>query len=249
MRATPWPDGGDLVIGTENLTLTAPAAGALSLPPGRYVALRVRDTGIGMAPDIVARAFDPFFTTKPVGQGTGLGLSMIYGFARQSGGQVRIDSKPGQGATMWLYLPRHEGPMPDAAPYAPDRPDATATGGQSVLIVDDEPSIRMLAADILQELGYIASEAADAAAARAIIESTARLDLLITDVGLPGSMNGRQLADLARQIRPGLPVLIITGYAEHGLLESAALAPGMVVLPKPFTMDMLTARIKALLAK
>jgi PAS domain S-box-containing protein len=243
------PDGGDLIIATENLVLDRTAAGGLSLSPGPYVSLTVRDTGTGMTPDIAARAFDPFFTTKPIGQGTGLGLSMIYGFARQSGGQVRIDSTPGQGTTLSLYLPRHEGDLPEAASQAPaEMPGPDAGRGVSVLIVDDEPTIRMLAAEVLEELGYTTAEAADAASARAIIESSVCIDLLITDVGLPGGMNGRQLADLARQLRPGLPVLIITGYAENALVDSAGLAPGMLVLTKPFTMDMLATRIKGLMA-
>ena len=240
------PHGGRLVIETANRELDERGARMRDLPAGHYVSVCVTDTGAGMAPDVIARAFDPFFTTKPLGQGTGLGLSMVYGFVRQSGGQVRIHSQPGQGATICLFLPRH-GVAADADDGA--GPGAPATGrGERVLVVDDEPTIRMLVADVLGELGYTTTEAEDGASGLAILQSPARIDLLVTDVGLPGGMNGRQLADAGRALRPGLRVLFITGYAENAALGSNQLEPGMQVLTKPFPMEALASRIRELLA-
>ena len=242
------PDGGRLVIGTSNRWLDGDAALRRELPPGQYVSLDVSDTGTGMEPEVAARAFDPFFTTKPIGQGTGLGLSMIYGFARQSGGQVRITSEPGQGTTMRLYLPRHIGEadaadMPALAAAAP-----RAGQGETVLVVDDEPTVRMLAAETLQDLGYRVIEAADGAAGLQALRSDARIDLLVTDVGLPGGMNGRQVADAGRLLRPGLRVLFITGYADSAVVGNGHLEAGMHVLTKPFAMEALANRIKDLIA-
>lgn len=188
------PDGGRLMIETANRSLDERGARARDLPAGEYVSLYVSGTGTGMPPDVIAKAFDPFFTTKPIGMGTGLGLSMIYGFVKQSGGQVRIHSEVGRGTTVCLHLPRH---------------------GQTVLVVDDEATVRMLVAEVLEDLGYTAIEAADGAAGLKVLRSDARLDLLVTDVGLPGGMNGRQLADAARMARSDLKVLFITGYAEN----------------------------------
>ncbi len=216
--------------------------------PGQYLSLCVSDTGTGMPPDVIARAFDPFFTTKPLGQGTGLGLSMIYGFARQSGGQVRIYSELGQGSMVCIYLPRHHGEAGDLGQEA-DRHDEAprAVEGETVLIVDDEPTVRMLVADVLGDLGYSALEAEDGASGLNILQSRARIDLLITDVGLPNGMNGRQVADAARVIRPGLKVLFITGYAENAVVGNGHLDPGMAVLTKPFAMDDLAAKIRTLI--
>ena len=197
-----------------------------------------------MSADVVAKAFDPFFTTKPIGQGTGLGLSMIYGFAKQSGGQVRIYSAIGQGTTVCLYLPRHHGDV-SAAGDLPDLADAPrAEPGETVLVVDDEPSVRMLVAEVLEDLGYAAIEAAGGPSGLRVLQSDARVDLLITDVGLPGGMNGRQVADAARVTRPGLKVLFITGYAENAAVGNGYLEPGMQVLTKPFVMEALASRIR-----
>jgi CheY-like chemotaxis protein len=242
------PDGGRITIETANTWLDARGARLHALPPGQYVTLRVSDTGTGMTPDVVARAFDPFFTTKPIGMGTGLGLSMIYGFARQSGGQVRIYSEPGQGTTICLYLPRHLGAAEDGAglPALVEAPRAEQ--GETVLVVDDEPTVRMLVTEVLEELGYAAIEAADGASGLAVLSSPARLDLLISDVGLPGGLNGRQLADAARELRPDLKVLFITGYAENAVLGHGHLAAGMHVMTKPFAMEALAGRIKDILA-
>jgi CheY-like chemotaxis protein len=242
------PDGGRLTIETANRWLDERAAATRDLPAGQYVAVSVSDTGTGMPPDVIAKAFDPFFTTKPLGQGTGLGLSMIYGFARQSGGQVRIYSEPGQGALVSLYLPRHIGPSDEAEAPATTGEPPRAEHGETVLIVDDEPTVRMLVADVLSELGYTAIEAEDGAAGLRVLRSAARIDLLVTDVGLPGGMNGRQLADAGRALRGDLKVLFITGYAENAAIGHGHLEPGMHVLTKPFAMDTLASRIREMIA-
>jgi signal transduction histidine kinase/PAS domain-containing protein len=241
------PAGGRLTIETANRWMDDRAAKPLDLPAGQYVSLCVSDTGQGMAPEVVERAFEPFFTTKPIGMGTGLGLSMIYGFARQSGGQVRIYSEPGQGAMVCIYLPRYAGDVPDAetAPEAEALP--RAQDGETVLVVDDEPTVRMLVAEVLHELGYHAIEAGDGPSGLRILQSNARIDLLVTDVGLPGGLNGRQLADAARQHRPDLKVLFITGYAENAVVGNGLLETGMHVMTKPFEMDALSKRIGELI--
>jgi len=241
------PNGGTLGIETENRRLDARRAAELDLPPGQYVSLCVSDNGTGMPPDVAARAFDPFFTTKPIGMGTGLGLSMIYGFVTQSGGQARIHSTPGRGTAISIFLPRHEGPAdaPEDAAAASATP--RAEHGETVLVVDDEPTVRMLVTEVLEDLGYTAIEAADGAAGLKTLQTSTRIDLLVTDVGLPGGMNGRQLADAARLLRPELKVLFITGYAENAILSHAHLDPGMHVLTKPFAMDALAGRIKELI--
>ena len=241
------PGGGRLAIGTANTWLDAAAAKGLDMVPGAYVALSVADTGSGMPPEVIARAFDPFYTTKPQGQGTGLGLSMVYGFARQSGGQVRIDSTPRRGTTVTIYLPRHKGkPEPDrGGTELASAPQAGAN--EAVLVVDDEPTVRMLVGEVLRELGYTAIEAADGASALRVLQSQVRVDLLVTDIGLPGGIGGRQLADTARTTRPALRVLFITGYAENAAI--GPLQPGMQVMTKPFAMDALAARIRDMLGR
>ncbi|MFY9295024.1 MAG: PAS domain S-box protein [Methylorubrum rhodinum] len=240
------PGNGRITIETANKWLDAHAARERDLEPGQYLSLCVTDTGTGMSPDVIAKAFDPFFTTKPLGQGTGLGLSMIYGFVRQSGGQVRIYSEVGQGTTMCLYLPRHYGAAEDER-----LPELTAAPraeqGETVLIVDDEPTVRMLVTEVLQDLGYTAVEAADGPAGLKVLQSDVRIDLLVTDVGLPGGMNGRQVADAGRVLRPGLRVLFITGYAENAVVGNGHLEPGMAVITKPFVMETLAARIKEMI--
>jgi PAS domain S-box-containing protein len=243
------PDGGRMTIETANRWLDLEAARIHDVPPGQYLSLCVTDTGTGMSPDIIAKVFDPFFTTKPIGQGTGLGLSMIYGFAKQSGGQVRIYSEVGQGSTICIYLPRHYGEA-DAAPGDMAKiPIEFAQSGETVLVVDDEPTVRMLITDVLEDLGYAAIEAADSAAGLKVLQSDARIDLLISDVGLPGGMNGRQMADAGRERRHGLKVLFITGYAENSAIGNGHLAPGMEILTKPFAVDVLASRIRDLLSK
>ncbi len=241
------PSGGTLAIHTGNVTLDADGGAAHDLAPGDYVQLCVEDDGVGMSADVIARAFDPFFTTKPIGQGTGLGLSMIYGFVRQSGGQVRIASAPGEGATVCVTLPRHHGEAAGRASDGDGTPAPPAGRGETVLVVDDEPTVRMLVTEVLEDLGYQAIEAADGAAGLRALRSDAAIDLLVTDVGLPGGINGRQVADAGRALRPGLRVLFITGYAETAVLGHGHLEPGMHVLTKPFALATLAARIKALI--
>ena len=217
------------------------------MEPEQYVTLCVSDNGTGMTADVAAKAFDPFFTTKPLGEGTGLGLSMIYGFAKQSGGQVRIYSEVDRGTTVAIYLPRHYGEA-DAQPGA-IKLDALARSeqGATVLVVDDEPTVRMLVTDVLEDLGYASIVAGDSTAGLKVLQSGVAIDLLVTDVGLPGGMNGRQMADAARVKRPDLKVLFITGYAENAVLGHGHLAPGMAVLTKPFAMDAMAARIRSLI--
>jgi PAS domain S-box-containing protein len=241
------PEGGRLTIETANMWLDAHAARERDMQPGQYVAICVSDTGVGMSSGVKARAFDPFFTTKPTGQGTGLGLSMIYGFTQQSGGQVRIYSEEGEGTTVRIYLPRHQGEADEEQEQAMLSEAPRAEAGETVLIVDDEPSVRMLVTDVLEELGYAAVEAADGVAGLKLLESDMRIDLLITDVGLPGGVNGRQMADAARRVRPKLRVLFITGYAENASIGNGRLAPGMHMMVKPFGMEMLASRIKAII--
>jgi len=197
-----------------------------------------------MTPEVKARAFDPFFTTKPLGQGTGLGLSMIYGFVRQSGGQVRIYSELGQGTTMCLYLPRHFGKAVDADVAGAPAYAVEQARGETVLVIDDEPAVRMLIVDVLEETGYTAIEASDGPAGLRVLQSDARVDLLITDVGLPGGMNGRQVADAGRVVRPRLKVLFITGYAENAVVSGGHLDPGMQIITKPFAMEALAVKIR-----
>ena len=240
------PDGGAMTIRTANLQFDAKAARERELASGQYVSLSVIDTGAGMSPEVVERAFDPFYTTKPLGQGTGLGLSMIHGFVRQSGGQVRIRSEIGVGTTMTLYLPRFVGELDHAG--APERTaPADAGSGETVLVIDDEPVVRMLVCEVLQEAGYTCLEADDGPSGLQILQSSAHIDLLITDVGLPGGMNGRQVADTARTTNPDLKVLFITGYAESSVIGEGALEAGMQVITKPFAMTELGDKIRRML--
>jgi CheY-like chemotaxis protein len=236
------PDGGRLTIETANKWLDRHAADQRNLPPGQYLSLCVTDTGTGMSPEVIARAFDPFYTTKPIGQGTGLGLSMVHGFARQSGGEVRIYSEVGKGTTVCLYLPRHAG-EPDLLEL-----DRAAPGdpglGETILVIDDEESVRLLIMDVLEGAGYRVLGAGDGPSGLRILQGGAAIDLLITDVGLPGGVNGRQVADAARTSRPNLKVLFITGYAENAVVGNGHLDTGMAIITKPFALDDLTARVR-----
>jgi PAS domain S-box-containing protein len=241
------PDGGKLTLETANRWMDERSATQHAMAPGQYVALCVSDTGTGMSEEVIERAFDPFFTTKPIGQGTGLGLSMVYGFAGQSGGTVRIYSELGKGTMVCIYLPRHAGEA-----KAPETPDGIgeaprAAIGETIMLVDDEPLVRMIAGEALEELGYNLIEASEGATALKMLNSDKKIDLLVTDVGLPGGMNGRQLADAARVVRPGLKVLFITGYAENAVLNHGHLDHGMHVLTKPFQIEAFARRVKTLI--
>jgi len=238
------PDGGVLTFATSRVRCGGERRSELE--PGDYVTLSVSDTGTGMTADVMEKAFEPFFTTKPSGAGTGLGLSMVYGFVKQSGGHVKIESVEGLGSTITLYLKQAPN---DGSVDAPPKRDAAPEGrGEVVLVVEDDRHVRMLVMDVLEELGYGAKEASDANAAIPHLESKARIDLLITDVGLPG-LNGRQLADIARHHRPDLRVLFLTGYAAHASVRSEFLAQGMDLMTKPFELDALAAKIKEMLTR
>nr|WP_137830208.1 PAS domain-containing hybrid sensor histidine kinase/response regulator [Methylobacterium sp. L1A1] len=241
------PDGGRITIETANRWLDARAARQRDMPEGQYLSLCVTDTGTGMSPEVAARVFEPFFTTKPIGEGTGLGLSMVYGFAKQSGGQVRIYSELSVGTTVCIYLPRHYGTVDDEDGPATVSTLPRSEQGETVLVVDDEPTVRMLLTDILEDLGYTSIEAGDSVAGLKVLHSDVRIDLLVTDVGLPGGMNGRQMADAARERRPDLKVLFITGYAENAAVRNGHLAPGMAVLTKPFAIDTMAERIRSMI--
>jgi CheY-like chemotaxis protein len=240
------PNGGRITIETANKWLDERAARQHDMPEGQYLSLCVTDTGTGMTPDVVERAFEPFFTTKPIGEGTGLGLSMIYGFARQSGGEVRIYSEVGQGTTVCIYLPRHSSEVADEAVVSRSSELPRSELGATVLLVDDEPTVRMLLTEIVEDLGYTAIQAGDSVAGLKVLQSDVTIDLLVTDVGLPGGMNGRQMADAARVSRPDMKVLFITGYAENAVVGSGRLAPGMAVLTKPFPIETMAARIRSM---
>jgi PAS domain S-box-containing protein len=241
------PDGGRLTISTQNATVDAPiqeAGGALHT--GDYMVLCVADTGTGMSAELIAKVFDPFFTTKPIGQGTGLGLSMVYGFAQQSGGYARIESEEGAGTSVKLYLPRYRGALEQQVELG--RGKTLAAGeGETVLLVEDDSAVRLLIGEVLRDLGYRCVEAIDAHAALPMITSNARIDLLITDVGLP-RMNGRQLAEIARRHRPELRILFVTGYAEHATGVERFLEPGMELVTKPFTLDALALKIRDMIS-
>ena len=238
-------EGGQLRIETSNSLVEATASGhGGEIFPGDYVVVSVTDTGIGMPPDVIAKAFEPFFTTKPIGQGTGLGLSMIYGFVKQSGGHVHIKSEVGRGTTISIYLRRAragEGAANDIA----DVP-LLRGHGETVLVVEDDDSVRFTITELLKELGYAYFACPDAASAIPYLQSSSRIDLLLTDVGLP-NMNGRQLAELGRQYRADLKVLFISGYTEKATARAEFLGPGMQMLGKPFTVDVLSAKIRSVL--
>jgi PAS domain S-box-containing protein len=240
------PDGGRLHIATANVELDAAAvAGEPGARAGEYVCVSVSDTGAGMPPDVVARAFEPFFTTKPLGAGTGLGLSMIYGFVKQSDGHVRIASLVGRGTTVSLYLPRHAGPDAEEAEESA-APAARAAGHGTVLVVEDDATVRALIGEALEEAGYRVIAVADGPAGLRALETDGAVDLVVTDVGLPG-LDGRQMVDQARAVRPGLKVLFITGYAENTAFGSGHLAPGMEMITKPFAVDAFAAKVSAML--
>ncbi len=256
------PDGGTLMVSTGNVRLgPSDVTGHDGAKPGEYVEIAVADPGVGMDETTQARAFEPFFTTKPLGEGTGLGLSQLYGFVHQSDGIVRLESRLGQGTTVRLYLPRRElAAEGDARPgvlsrpadaelgegVRPDGADTLPNGrDRAVLLVEDEAAVREAVADRLRDLGYDVLEAADGPEALRLLQGDRGADLLVTDVGLPNGLNGRQIADVARERRPGLPVLFITGYAGTSL--EGQLAPGMAVIGKPFELDALIAQVQAML--
>lgn len=239
------PDGGRITVETANKWMDERGARERDLKPGQYISICVTDTGTGIPKDIADRIFDPFFTTKPIGQGTGLGLSMIHGFVRQSGGQVRVYSEPGTGTTMCLYFPRYSGAAEEE--QIPGSNVLASGAGETVLVIDDEPIVRMLIVEVVEEAGYVALEAQDGPSGLSILQSDSRIDLLITDVGLPGGMNGRQVADAARVTRPDLKVLFVTGYAENAVIGNGLVDHGMQVITKPFVTSDLASKIAELI--
>lgn len=239
------PSGGELTIRTSNTFLDGVSAPLeAGVEAGPFVCVGVTDTGAGMAPETLKRAFDPFFTTKPLGQGTGLGLSMVYGFASQSGGQAGIVSEVGSGTTVSIHLPRHRGDVIDAGAIGGPAVQAIPARHETVLVVEDELMVRDLVVELLSEMGLQVLQAVDGPSGLKVLESPAEIDLLVSDIGLP-IMNGRRMADEARRSRPELPVLFITGYAENATL--AGLEPGMELMTKPFSADAFTSRVRTML--
>jgi PAS domain S-box-containing protein len=238
------PDGGRLTIVASNLRVDADGEADPDGPDaGDYVVLEVSDTGVGMSAEVMARAIDPFFTTKPVGEGTGLGLSMVYGFAKQSRGHLRIVSEVGRGASVRLYLPRA---IQDAVNLEKPASDAPRGQGETILVVEDDATVRLVLADVLEELGYEVLQASDARPAIPILQSDHRIDLMLSDVVLP-HIDGRKLAEIARAARPELKVLFVSGYAENATLRSDFLDPGMDMLTKPFDLDVLGAKVRVMI--
>ncbi|GJD95889.1 ATP-binding protein [Methylobacterium iners] len=241
------PDGGKLTIETANSRLDeAYAQENVEVVPGQYVAVCVTDTGSGMSPEVVARVFEPFFTTKDVGRGTGLGLSMIYGFVKQSGGHVKIYSEEGQGTRVKLYLPRLFGAAAEEV-IVPAQAIPEGSREEVILVVEDDDDVRAYSAEVLRELGYEVVEARDAASALRVLEGISRLDLLFTDVVLPGGMTGRDLADAARSRWPALKVLFTTGYARNAIVHNGRLDADVEMIGKPFTFADLAAKVRDVL--
>ena len=237
------PHGGRITVSTASFVMgNRPDPAKRGLNEGEYILLSVTDTGTGMTPEVIARAFEPFFTTKPIGQGTGLGLSMVYGFIKQAKGYVQVESEPGRGSRVCLYLPVQHG---EAVTPVPESEPVLNGAGETILVVEDEPVVRSLVVEVLNDLGYQTIEAGDATEALPSLEDGQRIDLLITDVGLPG-MNGRQLADVARQHRPSLKVLFATGYAESATAKDF-LGKGMAVITKPFAIEAFASKVREML--
>ena len=240
------PNGGKLTLEADNVFLDQQYSAEAEIVPGPYVGIFVSDTGTGMGPETVAQAFEPFFTTKEIGRGTGLGLSQVYGFVKQSGGHVKIYSELGTGTTVKLYLPRYV--SPEAAREASPGLPAVPTGrGELVLVVDDDAEVRRMATEMLEELGYSTVDAGDAATALRVLATRRDITILFTDLGLPGGMNGRQLADEARRRHAGLRVLYTSGYPQNTIVHHGRLDPGVVLLMKPFTFRDLAAKLRSVL--
>lgn len=243
-RDAMMPGGGRLTLTMSNEWLSE-CREENDVPAGEYVLLRISDTGTGMPPEVLTRIFDPFYTTKPIGEGTGLGLSMVYGFVRQSEGQVTVTSVLGVGTTMCLYLPRYSGTMPTAESVEAQRVESAQ--GENVLVIDDETALREIVEEVLRDAGYRVFTAQDGPTGLLILDSNTPIDLLVTDVGLPGGLNGRQVADTARASRPGLKVLFITGYADAAVVGNGRLDEGMEVMTKPFDLSALVGKVHKLI--
>ena len=240
------PQGGELVLRTENVRLPQTQVGPNDvLPAGDFVRLTVQDTGTGMPQEVIDRAFDPFFTTKPIGQGTGLGLSMVYGFARQSGGFAAIESRLGQGTGVAIVLPRYAGESQDT-PVVEPLPEVVRGGGETILVVEDDEVVRTLAQETLQGLGYTVHTAATGTEGARLLNELGPVDLLLSDIGLPGGVSGKQLADAARASRPQMKVILITGYAQEAM-DADLLGQGIALLRKPVLIDVLLRKVQDVL--
>jgi len=241
------PEGGQLTLETSNAHIDVAYAATLpEVMPGQYVLVCVSDTGVGMDAATAAKVFEPFFTTKPVGQGTGLGLSQVYGFVKQSGGHVKIYSEVGQGTSVKIYLPR----LANAAEPEETMPDEFAPEGgneETILVLEDDDDVRAYSVEILRELGYRVVEAHDGSSALRLLERQTRVDLLFTDVVLPGGMTGAQVAIQARELRPGLKVLFTTGYARNAIIHHGRLDKGVQLITKPFSAADMAAKVRDVL--
>jgi CheY-like chemotaxis protein len=238
------PNGGRLTIETANVHLDERyAASQVEVLPGQYVLLAVTDNGTGMPPDVRAKAFDPFFTTKDVGHGTGLGLSQVYGFVKQSRGHVKIYSEVGEGTTIKIYLPRFHASA-EAAIDEPERIAPRGTNNEAILVVEDDPDVRAYSVETLREIGYHVIEAPTGREALRVLEANPKIAVLFTDIGLPGGMNGRQLADEAQKHRPNLKVLFTTGYARNAIVHEGRVDPGVELLTKPFSQAALAGKLR-----
>ena len=241
------PGGGKLTIETNNAYLDEDyAARHIGIPAGQYVLLAISDTGSGMPPEIVERIFDPFFTTKPLGAGTGLGLSQVYGFVRQSGGHIKVYSEPGHGTTVKVYLPRRYGEEPHDTALLTAAPSPRASDGETIMVVEDDESVRQLAVDSLIEMGYKVVSSSGAADALRLLGAGIAIDMLFTDVVMP-EMNGRKLAEEARRQRPGLKVLFTTGYTQNAIVHGGVLDRGVDLIVKPYPADKLARKIREIL--
>jgi nitrogen-specific signal transduction histidine kinase/CheY-like chemotaxis protein len=240
------PDGGQLTVETANAVLDEAQAARSGLAPGEYVLIAIRDTGGGMSPEVIDKAFDPFFTTKQSGAGTGLGLSQVYGFVRQSGGHVAIESEVGKGTTVRIYLPRYVGGAAPKLAEDESSPMPTGDGSVTVLVVEDEDGVRAHAVAALRELGYKVFDAAGAADALKVVDAHPEIELLFTDVVMP-EMNGRRLSDQVRQRRPDVRVLFTTGYTRDAIVHNGTIEAGVSLITKPFTLDQLARKVAEVL--
>jgi CheY-like chemotaxis protein len=240
------PNGGKLTIETTNAHLDENyTASYAEISVGQYVLICVSDSGAGMPKEVLSRAFDPFFTTKPIGQGTGLGLSQVYGFVKQSGGHVKLYSEPGEGTTVKIYLPRYTGAETKAEAEAV-APMPQGHSNEVILVVEDDDDVRGYSTECLRDLGFTVLEAQEAASAMRTLQQHSEIQLLFTDIGLPGK-NGRELAGLALQLRPNLKILFTSGYARNAIVHQGRLDAGVQLLTKPFTRAQLAARVRDVL--
>jgi signal transduction histidine kinase len=244
--AAAMPNGGKLTIELANVSLDEPyAARHPEISPGQYLLIALSDTGTGMPPEIVARAFDPFFTTKPVGQGSGLGLSMVYGFVRQSGGHIKIYSEPGHGTSVKLYFKRSHDEM---APRSEPRQPVPLVGKETILVVEDDETLRTTVTATLKELGYTVLDAPNGAAALILLESSNRVDLLFTDAVMPGPVSSGSLVKAAQELQPAIKILFTSGYTQNAIIHHGRLEPGIAFLGKPYRKAQLAQKVRELLA-